>query len=187
MAAALLPLQQLQVQQLRAESWESEVILLLHIYCNHFSIYLNNIDSPVDVGGFAEPRKILSQCAFPLRLSNYQYTPGPRKGVPESPTGNSSMDKHRIKTRILSLSSFFNQMRSLQSHSVNTNDWSLVESSSDCNDKHPPSRDKTSISFIPSKNLSGTFKPSSTSNNRTLSCVLGIPTGDVLIIAQTEG
>jgi hypothetical protein len=56
MAAALLPLQQLQVQQLRAGSWESEVILLLHIYCNPFSIYLNNIDSPVDVGGFAEPR-----------------------------------------------------------------------------------------------------------------------------------
>jgi len=56
MAAALLPLQQLQVQQLRAGSWESEVILLLHICCNPFSIYLNNIDSPVDVGGFAEPR-----------------------------------------------------------------------------------------------------------------------------------
>ena len=56
MAASLLPLQQLQVQQ---ESWElslSEVILLLHICCNPFSIYLNNIDSPVDVGGFAEPR-----------------------------------------------------------------------------------------------------------------------------------
>jgi len=34
----------------------------------------NNIDSPVDVGGFAEPRKILCQCAFPP-LSNYQYTP----------------------------------------------------------------------------------------------------------------
>ena len=41
------------------ESWEQsrvDVILLLHIYCNPFSIYLNNIDSPVDVGGFAEPR-----------------------------------------------------------------------------------------------------------------------------------
>jgi hypothetical protein len=25
----------------------------------------NNIDSPVDVGGFAEPRKILCQCALP--------------------------------------------------------------------------------------------------------------------------
>jgi len=75
MAAALLPLQQLQVQQLRAGSWESEMILLLHIYCNPFSIYLNNIDSPVDVGGFAEPRKILCQCAIPP-LSNYQYTPG---------------------------------------------------------------------------------------------------------------
>jgi len=36
----------------------------------------NNIDSPVDVGGFAEPRKILCQCALTLRLSNYQYIPG---------------------------------------------------------------------------------------------------------------
>jgi len=33
----------------------------------------------VDVGGFAEPRKILCQCAYPP-LSNYQYTPGPRMG-----------------------------------------------------------------------------------------------------------
>ena len=52
-----------------------DVILLLHIYCNPFSIYLNNIDSPVDVGGFAEPRKILCQCAIPP-LSNYQYILG---------------------------------------------------------------------------------------------------------------
>ena len=40
MAAALLPLQQLQVQQ---KSWElslSEVILLFHVCCNPFSIYL---------------------------------------------------------------------------------------------------------------------------------------------------
>jgi len=40
MAAALLPLQQLQVQQ---ENWElslSEVILLFHVCCNPFSIYL---------------------------------------------------------------------------------------------------------------------------------------------------
>jgi hypothetical protein len=40
MATALLPLQQLQVQQ---EIWElslSEVILLLHMCCNPFSIYL---------------------------------------------------------------------------------------------------------------------------------------------------
>jgi hypothetical protein len=29
----------------------------------------------VDVGGFAEPRKILCQCAIPP-LSNYQYIPG---------------------------------------------------------------------------------------------------------------
>jgi len=42
------------------------------------------MDSPVDVGGFAEPRKILCQCAYPP-LSNYQYTPGPRMGEPESP------------------------------------------------------------------------------------------------------
>jgi hypothetical protein len=40
MAAALLPLQQLQVQQ---EIWElslSEVILFLHVCCNPFSMYL---------------------------------------------------------------------------------------------------------------------------------------------------
>jgi hypothetical protein len=40
MAAALLPLQQLQVQQ---ESWDlslSEVIILFHMCCNPFSIYL---------------------------------------------------------------------------------------------------------------------------------------------------
>jgi hypothetical protein len=40
MAVALVPLQQLQVQQ---EIWElslSEVILLLHVCCNPFSIYL---------------------------------------------------------------------------------------------------------------------------------------------------
>jgi hypothetical protein len=40
MAAALLPLQQLQVQQ---EIWElslSEVSLLLHVCCNPFSIHL---------------------------------------------------------------------------------------------------------------------------------------------------
>jgi len=45
MAAALLPLQQLQAQQLRAGSGESEVILLLHICCNPFSLSLNNMDS----------------------------------------------------------------------------------------------------------------------------------------------
>jgi len=38
----------------------------------------------VDVGGFAEPRKILCQCVYPP-LSKYQYTPGPRMGVPEFP------------------------------------------------------------------------------------------------------
>ena len=39
------------------------------------SLSLNNIVSPVDVGGFAEPRKILCQCACPS-LSNYQYITG---------------------------------------------------------------------------------------------------------------
>jgi len=38
----------------------------------------------VDVGGFAEPRKILCQCAI-RPLSNYQHIPG-RK----SPTGEST-------------------------------------------------------------------------------------------------
>jgi hypothetical protein len=42
------------------ESWElslSEVILLLHVFVVILSLYIsNNMDSPVDVGGFAEPR-----------------------------------------------------------------------------------------------------------------------------------
>jgi hypothetical protein len=38
----------------------------------------------VDVGGFAEPRKILCQCVYPP-LSKYQYTPDPRMGEPEFP------------------------------------------------------------------------------------------------------
>ena len=43
------------------------------------------MDSPVDVGGFAEPRKILCLGVLYLRLSKYQYTPGPRMGEPEFP------------------------------------------------------------------------------------------------------
>jgi hypothetical protein len=50
MATALLPLQ----LTVRA----ADVILLLHV-----SLYLIKWTSPVDVGGFAEPRKILCQCA----------------------------------------------------------------------------------------------------------------------------
>jgi hypothetical protein len=41
------------------EQWElslSEVILLLHVCCNPFSISLIILTSLVDVGGFAEPR-----------------------------------------------------------------------------------------------------------------------------------
>jgi hypothetical protein len=38
----------------------------------------------VDVGGFAEPRKILCQCVYPP-MSNYQYTPGPRMEEMEFP------------------------------------------------------------------------------------------------------
>jgi hypothetical protein len=46
----------------------------------------NNIDSPVDVGGFAEPRKILCLSVLYPPLSNYQYTTSPRMGETESPT-----------------------------------------------------------------------------------------------------
>jgi hypothetical protein len=36
------------------------------MYVVILSLYIsNNMDSPVDVGGFAEPRKILCQCALP--------------------------------------------------------------------------------------------------------------------------
>jgi len=50
------------------------------------SLYVsNNMDSPVDVGGFAEPRKLLCLSELKPPLSNYQYTTGPRMGVPEFP------------------------------------------------------------------------------------------------------
>ena len=56
------------------------------MYVVIISLYIsNNIDSPVDVGGFAEPRKCCVSVLFPP-LSKYQYTPGPRMGEPESPT-----------------------------------------------------------------------------------------------------
>ena len=43
------------------------------------------MDSPVDVGGFAEPRKTLSQCALPSveQLSVHSRS---AHGEPESPT-----------------------------------------------------------------------------------------------------
>jgi hypothetical protein len=57
----------------------ADVILLLHV-----SLYLIQWLSPVDVGGFAEPRKILCQCALP---SYEQISVHPRSahGVPELP------------------------------------------------------------------------------------------------------
>jgi len=56
------------------------------MYVVILSLYIsNNMDSPVDVGGFAEPRKILCLGVLYLRLSKYQYTPGPRMGEPEFP------------------------------------------------------------------------------------------------------
>jgi len=42
------------------------------------------MDSPVDVGGFAEPRKILCQCALPS-VEQISVHPGPRMGEPEFP------------------------------------------------------------------------------------------------------
>jgi hypothetical protein len=68
MAATLLPLQQLQVQQRWVDELRRvDVILLLYICVVTLSLSIsNNIDSPVDVGGFAEPRKILCQCALPF-------------------------------------------------------------------------------------------------------------------------
>jgi len=64
MAVALLPLQQLQVQQ---ESWElslSEVILLLHVLCcNPFSIS-NNMELSRGCRRFCRTTlNIMSQCA----------------------------------------------------------------------------------------------------------------------------
>jgi hypothetical protein len=45
----------------------------------------NNIDSPVDVGGFAEPRKILCQCAYPSveQLSVHHWSAHGGVGIPQ--------------------------------------------------------------------------------------------------------
>jgi hypothetical protein len=45
----------------------------------------NNIDSPVDVGGFAEPRKILCQCALPSyeQLSVHPRSAYGGDGIPQ--------------------------------------------------------------------------------------------------------
>jgi len=56
------------------------------MYVVILSLYIsNNMNSPVDVGGFAEPCKILCQCALPSveQLSVY---PRSAHGVLESPT-----------------------------------------------------------------------------------------------------
>ena len=50
------------------------------MYVVILSLYIsNNMDSPVDVGGFAEPRKILCQCAF-ASFEQLSVHPGPRMG-----------------------------------------------------------------------------------------------------------
>jgi len=50
----------------------------------HVSLYLIKWTSPVDVGGFAEPRKILSQCASPP-YEKLSVHPRSAHGVPEFP------------------------------------------------------------------------------------------------------
>ena len=50
----------------RAPKWAGSWVILLHVFVVILSLYIsNNMDSPVDVDGFAEPRKTLSQCALP--------------------------------------------------------------------------------------------------------------------------
>jgi len=62
-------------------------VILLHVFIVILSLYIsNNMDSPVDVGGFAEPRKLLCQCALP---SDEQLSVHPRSshgGCQNSPT-----------------------------------------------------------------------------------------------------
>jgi len=64
----------------------------------------------VDVGDFAEPRKILCQCALPS-VKKDQNTPGPRMGQPEFPNSNLiasivSAIYHNIEEPYLSMDSF---------------------------------------------------------------------------------
>ena len=81
MAAALLPLQQLQHTKENSKLSRVDVIFLLYVLCcNPFSIYNKMKLFPVDVGDFVESRKILCQCALALHLSKYQNTTGP--GIP---------------------------------------------------------------------------------------------------------
>jgi hypothetical protein len=41
----------------RASKWAGSWVILLHVFVVILSLYIsNNMDSPVDVGGFAEPR-----------------------------------------------------------------------------------------------------------------------------------
>ena len=61
-------------------------------YCNPFSTS-NNIVSPVDVGGFAEPRKILCLSVLTPPLSRDQYITGRR--IPPN--------KYWIHTQIISI------------------------------------------------------------------------------------
>ena len=73
----------------RAGSWVWVKWSSSSIYVVILSLYIsNNIDSPVDVGGFAEPRKILCQCAL---LSVEQLLVHPRSahggaGIPQQKT-----------------------------------------------------------------------------------------------------
>ena len=56
------------------------------MYIVILSLYIsNNMDSPVDVGGFAEPRKILCQCALPS-VEQLSVHPRSAHGELESPT-----------------------------------------------------------------------------------------------------
>jgi hypothetical protein len=57
------------------------------MYVVILSLYIsNNMDSPVDVGGFAEPRKILCQCALPSveQLSVHPWSAHGGAGIPNT-------------------------------------------------------------------------------------------------------
>jgi len=42
---------------IRAPKWAGSWVILLHVFVVILSLYISdNMDSPVDVGGFAEPR-----------------------------------------------------------------------------------------------------------------------------------
>jgi hypothetical protein len=70
----------------RAPKWAGSWVILLHVFVVILSLYISdNMDSPVDVGGFAEPRKTLSQCALPS-VEQLSVHPRSAHGEPESLT-----------------------------------------------------------------------------------------------------